>query len=89
MSTGDFAVQLPPGCIDVRNQPELMETPMWQCDGRGGCSTQKLYAKRAVESLKEKRAKKRQVAVDDIRTVETQAGGLSVVRAAAEIRRQG
>ncbi|SMQ51744.1 unnamed protein product [Zymoseptoria tritici ST99CH_3D7] len=81
----DFAVPLPLGFVDVRNDPGLLETALWRCDGRGDCGGNGDRWWRQAE--KQRRKRKRQV-MDDVRTVETQAQGLSVVRAATDIRRQ-
>lgn len=73
----DVAVSPPVGSADIRNEPWLLDTPPWKCTGQGGCKVGSLgsFAKHYIHKRQNK---------GPVRTVETQAQGLSVVRAAAE-----
>lgn len=76
----DLAVPKPYDSIDIRNEPWLLNTPLWQCDGRSDCRGKaRTYGRRNV---------KRQSS-GQVRTVETQAQGLNVVRAAADLAMRG
>jgi hypothetical protein len=86
--TGEsFAVPIPSGGVDVRNDPGVVEMSGWRCDGTGECGVHEVGRRRKVQ--RERMVVGKRQVVDDIRTVETQAQGLAVVRAAAGVRRRG
>ncbi|CZT14608.1 related to glycosyl hydrolase [Ramularia collo-cygni] len=76
----DLAIPPPAGSVDIMNEPWLLNSPIWECSGRGECSILGLR----LGSYR-KRDHKRQASEGQVRTVETQAQGLSVVRAAADL----
>lgn len=71
-----FAAPKPAGSVDIRNEPWLLDTAPWGCGGQGDC--------RGTHSRNLVRSRKKERRSGQAGTVETQAQGLSVVRAAAE-----
>ncbi|KAF7195585.1 hypothetical protein HII31_03179 [Pseudocercospora fuligena] len=76
----DYAVSIPYGSADICNRPELLSEAPWKCDGRFGC---KKYDPPNRRSIVRATLRLRQYP-DPLRTVETQAQGVSILRAAIE-----
>lgn len=71
-----YAQRKPEGSWDYWNEPALLSQPPWRCNGHD-CRTE---MKRSTLGRKRQSS----AAKEQVRTVETQAQGLSVVRAAAD-----
>ncbi|CAK4031738.1 glycoside hydrolase family 76 [Lecanosticta acicola] len=72
-----YGLPIPEGSVDICNDPGLLDSSPWKCDGRYGCEDYEYsgHLKRGGRSLGKR-------AADQERTVETQAQGLAVVNAA-------
>lgn len=70
----------PYGSVDIANKPWLLTQPPWVCYGQGDCES---YVGKVLIGERRRRSRKRQATAEQVSTVETQAQGLSVVRAAA------
>ncbi|EME42096.1 glycoside hydrolase family 76 protein [Dothistroma septosporum NZE10] len=83
-----YAEPKPYGSMDVWNEPQLLLTAPWKCDGFGGCRQPSTFARsgRRAARLRRETEIKRRRSGEQIRTAETQAQGLAVVKAAANSR---
>lgn len=80
-----YAQPKPNGSMDVWNEPQLLSQAPWKCNGIGGCRQPSRYAtsgRRAARLRRDREVKRRQSG-EQVRTAETQAQGLAVVKAAA------
>lgn len=85
----EWSAPMPPGSIDVWNDPSVLSQRPWVCHGQHGC---RAYGRRstAPEMAPLSRFRRRDVNDEGLgRTVETQGSGVGIVKAASDFSLKG
>lgn len=86
----DMTVPLPQGSSDERNDPTVLDQAPWACRGQRGCQQNGRVASSRTPGWLPPRSNKKRDVNDGGRgrTVETQASGVSVIKAASDFTRK-